>query len=180
MNADVIVEENVELVSMELAKKQLRLDADDNEEDMLVDIAIASAITQAENYTARKLRKGLCKIQLYSTESIVVERLSLNDKILKVEILEENVDSFALPVSSFSQTKRGPEHYEVSFKEVELLPGQSLNVEIEFGFDADSLPKDITSAMLLLIGDAYERREDRGQSNDTAVKNLLRPYRKWQ
>lgn len=180
MNADVIAIENVEVVKLELAKKHLRLDADNDEENMLIEVAIASAITQAENYTERVLKKGIIEFLTHNTESIVIERSSLNDKIQKVEVVEEDVDSVLLPASAYSQTKRGSEIYEVSFKNVKLEPGQQLKVTIELGFDSETLPKDILSAMLLMIGDSFEKREDRNQGNNTAVNNLLRPYRKWQ
>ncbi|WP_413513254.1 head-tail connector protein [Myroides odoratus] len=180
MNADVIAIENVEVVKLELAKKHLRLDADNDEENMLIEVAIASAITQAENYTERVLKKSKIEILTHNAESIVIERSSLNDKVQKVEVLEEDVDSVLLPASAYSQTKRGPEIYEVSFKNVTLEPEQQLKVTIELGFDSETLPKDILSALLLMVGDAYEKREDRNQGNNTAVNNLLRPYRKWQ
>ena len=180
MNADVIAIENVELVRLELVKKHLRLDADNDEENMLIEVAIASAITQAENYTERVLKKSIIEFLTHNAESIVIERSSLNDKIQKVEVVEEDVDSVLLPASAYSQTKRGSEIYEVSFKNVKLEPGQQLKVTIELGFDSETLPKDILSAMLLMIGDSFEKREDRNQGNNTAVNNLLRPYRKWQ
>ncbi|WP_158962590.1 head-tail connector protein [Myroides fluvii] len=180
MNADVIAIENVEVVKLELAKKHLRLDADNDEEDMLIELAIASAITQSENYTERVLKKGIIEFLTHNAESIVIERSSLNDKIQKVEVLGEGVDSILLPASAYSQTKRATEIYEVSFKNVKLEPEQQLKVTVELGFDSETLPKDILSAMLLMIGDSFEKREDRNQGNNTAVNNLLRPYRKWQ
>ena len=179
VNTDVIVSDEVELVSLELAKKHLRLDAEYEDEDMLVELAIASAITQAENYIERTIKNSLFEVIVDSSDSFVVERKSLNDVLKEVRLLEEGVDSVILPASSSKIVKRGPEHYEVMFNDVNLSPGQTIEVSIEIGFTAESLPKDIISAILLMVGDAYERREDRAQSNNTAVINLLRPYRKW-
>lgn len=178
MNADVIAIENVELVKLELTKKHLRLDADNDEENMLIEVAIASAITQAENYTERVLKKGIIEFLTHDTE-LVIQRSSLNDRVQKVEVLEEDVDSVLLPASTYYQVKIGPEIYGVVIRK-ELKSGQQFKVTIELGFDSDSLPRDILSAMLLMVGDAYEKREDRNQGNNTAVNNLLRPYRKWQ
>lgn len=178
-NTDVVVNNEVELVSLKLAKKHLKLDADYNEEDELIEVAIASAISQAENYTERKFIKSTLLIKVHKAESFIVERSSLNDTVQKVVVVEEGVDSIPLPSTSFSQTKRGPEHYEVSFKDVELQPGQSLEVSVAVGYDFKTLPKSILSALLLMVGDAFEKREDRNQGSNTAVNNLLRPYRKW-
>ena len=179
-NTDVVVNNEVELVSLKLAKKHLKLDADYNEEDELIEVAIASAISQAENYTERKFLKSTLLIKVHKAESFIVERSSLNGTVQKVVVVEEGVDSIPLPSTSFSQTKRGPEHYEVSFKDVELKSGQSLEVSVDSGFDSTDLPKPVLSAILLLVSDAYEKREDRNQGNNTVVNNILRPYRKWQ
>lgn len=178
MNADVIAIENVEVVKLELAKKHLRLDVDNDDENMLIEVAIASAITQAENYTERVLKKGIIEFLTHNTE-LVIQRSSLNDKVQKVEVLEEGVESVLLPASAYYQVKIGPEIYGVVIRE-ELQPSQQFKVTIELGFDSDSLPRDILSAMLLIVGDSFEKREDRNQGNNTAVNNLLRPYRKWQ
>lgn len=180
VNTDVVVIDGVEIVGRELAKQHLRLEVDYNDEDMLIDIAIASAISSAENYTERILRKSLLILNVHNPEPIVVERISLNDKVQKVEIMEECVESIILPGSSFYQIKRGPEFYEIGFKDVDLKVNQSLKITIELGFDSNTIPKDIMSALLLSVGDAYEKREDRNQGSNTAVNNLLRPYRKWQ
>lgn len=179
MNTDVVAVNAVELVSLKLAKKHLRLDVDYNEEDELVEVAIASAISQVQMYTERIINKSHVFLFVNNPESFVVERLSLNDSVEEVEIVEEGVDSITLPISSYSQVKRGPEHYEIVFRDVELRPGQSIKVVLSVGYDSEDLPGPIKSAILLMIGDSFEKREDRSQGNNTAVNNLLRPYRKW-
>ena len=42
-----------------------------------------------------------------------------------------------------------------------------------------TVPKVIKQAVLLLLSDFYERREDREQGNSPASNNLLRPFRKY-
>ncbi|MFM9400788.1 head-tail connector protein [Myroides odoratimimus] len=179
MNADVIVNSEVELVGLNLAKKHLKLEVENDEENELIEVAIASAISSVENYTGRIIREGYFKIDVKGTESFIVERLSLNDSIKEIQIVEKGREISLLPLSSGIQSKRGLEHYEISFKDVVLSPKQSLRVTIDIGFNSKTLPASIKSAMLLLIGEAYEKREDRIQGGNTAVNNLLRPYRKW-
>lgn len=44
-----------EIIGLELAKLHLRVDSDYTEEDVLINLAISSARTEAENYIERKL-----------------------------------------------------------------------------------------------------------------------------
>lgn len=179
MRTEVIASKE-ELVSMVLVKKHLRLDVDSNEEDVLLDVAIASAISQVENYIERIVKFQQTIIKTKSKNSFIVECSSLVDVVEKVEIQEEGVDSIFLPESSFKQIKRGTETYEVVLVDVpDLVGGQEYAIYVDQGYDSESLPKPILSAILLFIGDAYEKREDRGQYVNTAAHNLLRPYRKW-
>lgn len=177
MRTEVIVQNEIELISLALAKKHLRLEVDDDE-DELVQLAIASAISQAENYTERKLAKVSLVLLLENANAFHVEKQSLNDCIVKVAIQEDDIE-IILPETSYKTTKRGIETYEVSFVGVDLQPNQTIAVYVDYGFDAETLPKPIKSAILLMIGDAYEKREDRNVSNNSAANNLLRPYRKW-
>lgn len=45
-----------------------------------------------------------------------------------------------------------------------------------FGADASALPNDIKAALLLIIGDLYENRQDRANTLPTASERLLRKY----
>lgn len=179
MRTEVIAHNENELISLALAKKHLRLEADDVEEDELVQIAIVSAISQAENYIERKLAKSELIIYVENTSSFHVEKQSLNDCISKVVVLEDDFEIENLPENSYKTTKRGVETYEISFSDVKLEPGQSLAIHIELGFTAETLPAPIKSAILLMIGDAYEKREDRNVATNSVANNILRPYRKW-
>lgn len=175
-----VIASAVELVSMELVKKHLRLDVDYDEEDMLLDVAIASAISQVENYIERKIQKQTTVVYTQSKKSFIVERGGVIDVVEKVEIQEEGVESVVLPETAFKQIPRGPETYEVVLVDVPDLVGeQQYVIFIDQGCDENTLPGPIVSAILLFIGDAYEKREDRGQYVNTAAYNLLRPYRKW-
>lgn len=43
----------------------------------------------------------------------------------------------------------------------------------------DEIPADIKSALLLIIADNYDKRENRSGLNKSTARNLLNPYRKW-
>ena len=45
---------------------------------------------------------------------------------------------------------------------------------------ATTCPKPVVSAILLVVGDLYARREDRGEvGHNSAANSLCRPYKKW-
>lgn len=181
MKVEVVVNE-VELVSLDLAKKHLRIDPKDKLEDELIEIAIASAISQVESFTERPLKSQNTIIEINRFQSLIIERGSLVDRVTKVEIREVGVDSIPLPEATFKTAKQNAEVYELSFTEKvpELLPNQKVFITIDQGYTDKTIPKPIVSAILLLVGDAFEKREDRIQTINLATRNLLRPYRKWQ
>lgn len=182
MKVEVVVNEEIELVSLDLAKKHLRIDPNDTLEDEIIEIAIASAISQVENFTERPLKSQNTIIEISHFQSLIIERGSLVDRVTKVEIREADVDSILLPEATFKTTKQNAEVYELSFTEQvpALLPNQKVFITIDQGYTEKTIPKPIISAILLLIGDAFEKREDRIQTINLATRNLLRPYRKWQ
>lgn len=179
VKAEAKEEDGVVLLDLKLAKKHLRVEEDYVEDDELIELQIASALAVAENYTSRKLVKGQLEIVTDSTDSITIEKLSMNDTVEKVELVEEGVVSILLPASSYYTSIMNAEVYTLKFKEVELEEGQSIKVTVSFGYTKKTIPKPVIQAMLLTIGDAYEKREDRAQGNNSAANNLLRPYKKW-
>lgn len=93
----------MEVVSLELAKKHLRIDDSFTEDDDYIRIIINAAKTESENYC------------------------------------------------------------EIKFDDV----------------FTDGIPGDIVAANLLLIADAYDKRENRTALHQSVARNLLNPYRKW-
>ncbi|MDX4973707.1 head-tail connector protein [Myroides odoratimimus] len=179
VKAEAKEEEGVVLLDLKLAKKHLRVEEDYVEDDELIELQIASALAVAENYTSRKLVKGQLEIVTDSTSDVTIEKKSMNDVLQGVEVIEEGVDSIALPTSAYYVNVGNSELYTVKFRDVVLNERQQLKIVVDYGYTAKTLPKPIKQAMLLNVGEAYEKREDRAQGNNSAVNNLLRPYRKW-
>src|SRR5690554_5765615 len=80
-----IVSSEEEIIGLELAKLHLRVDSEYTDEDMLIDLAISSARTEAENYIERKLLKGTAQIKMSGFFGFEFLLQSMNDKIEKVE-----------------------------------------------------------------------------------------------
>lgn len=179
VKAEVKEEEGVVLLDLKLAKKHLRVEEDYVEDDELIELQIASALAVAENYTGRRFAKGQIEIVTDSTSYVTIEKKSMNDVVQGVEVIEEGIDSITLPASAYYVNVDNSELYTVKFRDVVLTEGQQLKIVIDYGYTSKTLPKPIKQAMLLSVGEAFEKREDRAQGNNSAVNNLLRPYKKW-
>ena len=55
----------------------------------------------------------------------------------------------------------------------------AVTVIVKVGNAAGKTPKAVQQAILLQVGDMYERREDRTEVIATAAMSLLRPYKKY-
>lgn len=177
---DAVVHNEVELLSLSVVKKHVRLEEEYTDEDELILVYMASAISIAENYIERKLNKGQAVFPDLKGGLIGFERMSVNDVVSKVEVVKLEGDANVIETASYSQTKFRGEYYDLKLDNVILGPGESFTVTVDYGFGSGNLPGDIKSALLLLVGDLFEKREDRNVGDNSVVKNLLRPYRKWQ
>lgn len=63
----------------------------------------------------------------------------------------------------------------------QAYPLAGIRISFEAGYDATNLPAAIRQALLLMVGDWYEHREDSGEKQNYPLNNgvvaLLRPYR---
>lgn len=180
---DIITGEE-EIITLELAKLHLRVDSGYTEEDPLINVAIGSARVESENYIGRKLLAGSVVLKMDDFTDFSNALQSVNDTISAVEYYEPgDADKTALTADSYASTKTYL-YLNGTFKK-EGLPevddrDDAVIVTINFGYDEDSCPKDIISAMLLQIAESYDKRENRTALHQSAVRNLLDPYRKWQ
>ncbi|RZJ33727.1 MAG: hypothetical protein EOO51_12610 [Flavobacterium sp.] len=170
------------VVTDALAKLHLRVDGTD--EDQLISLYLASAQSVVENRTGRAVGLQRFVLNLDCFDAVTFGKSS-NDAIEKVEyypaagneLVELSDDSL------FSMIDCGPDSLNLSFNGD--LPAiakrdDAIKVTIRRGYAIADCPTPIKNAMLLLIGDSYERREDRGDVGyNSQVDSLLRPYRKW-
>lgn len=180
---DIITGEE-EIITLELAKLHLRVDSDYTEEDPLINLAIGSARVESEGYIGRKLVAGSVVIQMSGFTDFSNALQSVNDAISSIEYYKPgDTDKTVLSTDLYTSTKTYL-YLNVAFKK-DGLPevddrDDAVIVTIAFGYDKDSCPKDVMSAMLLQIAESYDKRENRTALHQSAVRNLLDPYRKWQ
>ena len=175
-NIQINQSEDNQVVSLALAKLHCKVYGD--EENELIELMIASAQEMAQNVTSRPIGLQTVKVTMDGFDVYRFESVSA-DLIEKVEYYPGDGGGLVqLPDGAFTLSESGvyfTEPYQSSF-----VRNDAVVITIKRGYDAETCPKPIKQAMLLMIGDSYERREDRGEIGyNSAVHNLLRPYRKW-
>lgn len=179
MQEEVVKTDDIELVTLNIVKKHLRVESDCTDDDDLIDTYISSAIEQIENFTERPLKE---QTTIYSTNAFhdfVYERKAVNDVIEKVEYKQvPEGESSVLPASAFSVTKQGTETFKVAFKNTP--EAVEVKIYIKQGYTGETLPKVIKQAIFLLVTEAYDRRDNNAAVINTKAKSLIQSYRKWQ
>lgn len=181
ITTEIIPVNDNEVISLNVAKKHLRIEADYTDDDELIALQIKAAQKSAENYMQRAVGRQDLIITMDIFQSVIFEGSS-NDTIGKVEYYEPSANTLTeLGSAEYSLKKSGLINFEVSFKTTPETDDRddAVKITVNQGYDVDSCPSDIKAAMLLMIGDMYERREDREQGSNPASVNLMRPYRKW-
>lgn len=178
------------ILSLEKAKKQLRIDAGNTDEDDLITSYIDAAQVACEDYINRGIGKRNFIMELSAFENSVTFACNYeNDVITKVEYYAPGAT--ALTVLALEQYKLRNSNIVECF-DIKFQPASSavempetdkrddaVIITVEQGFTLAKCPKPILQAINLKLSDFYERREDREQGNNPASNNLLRKYRKY-
>lgn len=163
------------------AKNHLKLD-DLAPDDALVTALIVAARETVENYTLLKLMpQTVTEYFDEFTDTLELSAAPLR-AVSAVTYLDSNGQSQTLSediykVQAYALLPR------ISRKAEKAWPttrneAQAITVTYTVGFDnADAVPAVLKSAMLLLIGHWYEKREDSVRKMPTQVEWMIRPYR---
>jgi uncharacterized phage protein (predicted DNA packaging) len=174
------------LITLEKAKKQLRLDAGSTDEDDLIQSYIDAAQTACENFINRGISKRDFVMELSAFETpVTFERNYENDVITKIEYYAPGETTLTLlPANQYQLRKSNTvECFDIKFSSMPATAtakrDDAVLITVSQGFDLASCPKPIIQAINLRLSDFYERREDREQGSNPASNNLLRAYRKY-
>lgn len=168
-----------EVISLELAKKQLKIEAEDIEDDDLVDYYIESAIGYAESYTGTVIQKQRFIITAKDFEEIKtikkqklleVESISYKDAEGETQVLPE--DHYTLETVDKLENKLV---FTKELPQVKPLSYDAVVIRIICGYE--KVPKGIVQGILLLISDFYQYRSDRKKGFITSSHSLLSPYK---
>lgn len=179
MQEEVIKEEIGDLISLALAKKHLRVEDDYTDDDELIALYITAAENTIENFIERPLKTQTTIYTTNAFQDFVFERSAFNAEVEKIQYWESlESEPTELPKENYSVTKQNSETYKVAFKNV---PENVVKVcvYITQGYDDKTLPAEIKHALLLLLTEAYDKRDNIPTVINTKAKSLVLPYRKW-
>ena len=174
MQKEVVKESIGDLVSLSLVKKNLRVEDDFNEEDDLIELYVDGAYDQVEKFIERPIRLQTTVFTLNAGEYLNVEKEGENDCISKVEYQPENESEYVEAPDSTYDVIEDRNSLSIVCKQ-----NVSYRVSITSGYDEGTLPSAIKQAILLLVVESYDRRENAPAYVNTKAKSILNPYRKW-
>jgi uncharacterized phiE125 gp8 family phage protein len=185
MNRELITAPTLEPITLAEAKAHLRVVSAD--EDALISSLVLAARERAEIYTERALLQQTWEVSLdvFPTGDIRLPLLPLlsvvSVKYYDTDGVEQTLDvseyyedakskpARIVPVSNWPATKDRPN-------------AVTITIEAGYGETADKVPQVIKQALLLMVGDMYENREETvvGTIVSTlplTADRLLRPFR---
>ncbi|WP_119792050.1 head-tail connector protein [Flavobacterium anhuiense] len=171
-------------VTLAQAKKHLKLRSGESSEDELIQGYIDSAKEDRQNYINRSIdtRDFVIEVSQFETVSFAVNYD--NDEVNSIQYYKQgetalttlDADSYKVRPGIVVGTKT------ITFKETPQTEKRddAVVIVVKQGWVSSKVPAPLKQAMLLLIGDQYERREDRGEIGyNRAADALCRPYRKF-
>lgn len=165
------------IVSLEMAKKQCRLETTDFEEDEMLQQYIDAAIEVAENYTNSHISEK--KTEFVSDDFVNGYKFKITpiQKIEKITYTDTENQVQTLPLEAYKLEKTDEYQYQITF-DLELLPKTVKNVKmlVKTGYEVNKTPKAIIQAVLLLVSSFYEKREDTVEKLPKASQSLLSKY----
>jgi len=186
MQTDSYFENTVKTVcvTLAMAKKQLRLSASNTSEDDLIQSYIDAATVDRQNYINRTIDTRDFVVKLSQFETLNFDANYENDEVASIEYYAPGAEEVTVLDNSAYKLRTGDV---IGTKTIKFIDppatekrDDAVTVTIKQGWETAAVPTPIKQAILLLIADMYERREDRGEiGNNRAADSLCRSYRKY-
>lgn len=170
-----------EVVTLVKAKKHLRVEASFAEEDDLIQDYIDAAVTQAENYIGGHIAEKNIIIKMTGFDNPLVFEAFPVKEVTSVKYFEQGVeDEVTMAPENYTLTAETSKRYAIRFKgELPSVQDRFDAVTATIKVGMATIDKPISQAVLLMVADMYERREDRAEVFSTAAMSLLRSYKKF-
>ena len=163
------------IVSLEQVKAHLKVEPDYIEEDTLIQVYIDAAVSYVSNYLCRSVQDERYEVYGDSFESLQCFEKQRLKQIQKVKYKDEFGVYKVLEAAHY--VLDGVSDYRASLRYTKALPvlakqdQRAVKMIVTCGFE--TVPKEITQAILLLVGDFYEYRTDRPKKQRSVVENLI-------
>jgi uncharacterized phiE125 gp8 family phage protein len=171
----------LEVVSLALAKSQLRLESSYTFEDALITSYIKTAVKDCENYTGGFINPATVTLTFSGfVKETVLEQFPVT-AITSVKFLPADGSAeLTLEVEKYELLLKNGKQYTIAFGDdlpATVKSNKAVTVVLTVGYTSNTIPPAVVQAVLLKISDMYERREDRMEVPLTVADKLLRPYK---
>ena len=172
------------VVTLAKAKKHLRVETDYTDDDELIQDYIDAAIMAAEDYISGHVYNKAVTMVLDALATNVVFEIFPVRSITSVEYIKEGDDTYTvIPTEDYYLRNKNLRVQEIVFKTLPQDVAEQpdvVKIVVQSGYvNTTNTPKPIKQAVLLMVGDAYEYREDRKEVVTKCSEHLLRPYRNY-
>lgn len=169
------------VLSLAKAKKHLKVDELMIQEDDLIQDYIDAAVTNAENYIGGNItdKNIIFKCDAF-TSPFIFEAFPIKS-ITSVKYFKPGEeDEKTLDATNYALTSQNFKTQVIRFKtDLPAVEKRFDAVTITVKVGMETVDKPIITAIMLMVGDMYERREDRVEVVSTAAMSYLRPYKKF-
>jgi uncharacterized phiE125 gp8 family phage protein len=169
------------VLTLAKVKKHLRIEADIDDENDLIEDYIAAAVAQAENYIGGHVTDKNIVIKMTGFDNPLVFEAFPVKAVTHVKYFEEgNEEQRTMVIDKYNLTAESSKRFAIRFKgDLPNVQDRFDAVTVTINVGMATIEKPIAQAVLLMVADMYERREDRVEVLSTAAMSLLRPYKKF-
>jgi uncharacterized phiE125 gp8 family phage protein len=172
------------VVTLAQIKKQLRIESDFTEEDDLLEEYISAAVGYAEDYISGHIFDKAVTLTYSGFNPSMIFEIYPVRSITSVEYYKEGEDVLTLmDPADYYLRNLNLRVQEVAFKEIPVDVADrpdAVKIILQAGYpNTTNTPKTIKQAIMLIVADLYNYREDRKEVIHKASHQLLRPYRKY-
>lgn len=180
-NVVITPEEEALLINIAKIKKHLRVELEYADENEVILAYFYAAVEMAENFIGGHIRQKNIKIECNTFDSPFVFEAFPVISITGVNYFEENApDEKTLDVGYYKLTSETFKRFVLRYNnELPAIQKRDDAVSINIKVGMEKLPRPIEQAILIMVADMFERREDRVETISTASAALLRPYKKY-
>ncbi|WP_370214787.1 head-tail connector protein [Mesoflavibacter profundi] len=171
------------IVTLEQAKKQLKMEDLGTFDDDIIQDCIDAAIDEAENYCNTSIRQRKYKVQIASWEDNFEFKKQKVTAIDSVTYKDTSGNSQTLDAASYQLLPIDSYASVMQFTDFNNLPEvqedntTAVTINFTVGYADGKTPKAIQQAIKLLLTDNYEYRGDREKKENLASRIKLEPYK---
>lgn len=175
------------VLSLEIAKKQLKVEDLGIYDDELISECIEAAIDEAELYTNTNIRERKYTIKFTTWQQDFEFRKQYLQSVDSLSYIDADGATQTLVVADTIELLAVDDYAQsIHFKEFDDLPtlkeniNDAVTITVTVGYADGTVPKGILQGIKLLVTDNYDFRGERESKYYTSSRKKLEPYKYYQ